>query len=277
MKSNTLEIALEKVNIEFRKIKKLLHEVAVKENMIATYSKKIEQLASANTFEELLIILKTETQQYNKSKRSLTFLKYMLIVFESFSGYLTIGLITHNLTLSENPLISFLSKWLIAVLVSYGFIDVPLKHVKYSIVSYLFIPIFPIANILAIYFSDIEIDNKEIYLISSFITLFSAIGLLLLTKKASLKDQSNAISNEIMNNLKDRKTLLDAAEKHYNNIYRINNEEFGFLDDPKNIPEHNPLFKELKKFFNDCENFDNWSYTYIEEIKQMLKKSNLNP
>lgn len=202
----------------------------------------------------------------------------MLILFESFSGYLAIGLIAHMMNFdsfaSDNmEWLPFLIKWVLAGLFAAGFIHLAMAQVKkYPWVAFFLLLIMPMVNLYIVYGMGVKIDNKETYLISSFITFSAGACLLYIAHKEFQKEHKLGILKQINDKLKDRNSYLKSSENHYLKIFSLNNEENSFLDELKNIPESNPLYKELRRFLDECEDFDQWSIKQIREIKAILKQ-----
>lgn len=272
-------LGLEKVNQEYRKLKDSLSEVAKTENLIENLAGQYGLDAKANTFEEYEILVNSELNEFEKSKKALLFLKYMLILFEAFSGYLAIGLVFHMINiealLGEN--MAFGIKLFLAILLSFGFIHLAITQVKKMLlVAIILITIFPIVNLGAVYLSGISIDHKETYLISSFITLTAGSCLLFIAGREFQKEQTIKILNEISKKLQERISFFEAAKKHFLKIYNLNNQDNGFLNEIDNISDTNVLYKELKKFLLGCEDFEEWSYDQIDRIKAKFKNRNLN-
>lgn len=272
-------LGLEKVNQEYRKLKDCLNEVAKTENLIENLAGQYGLDAKANTFEEYEILVNSELNEFGKSKKALTFLKGMLILFEAFSGYLAIGLVFHMMNIEEfvGENGAFAVKLFLAILLSFGFIHLAVIQVKkMPPIAIVLIIIFPLVNLAVVYFLGIQIDHKETYLISSFITLTAGSCMLFIARKEFIKEQSIKILNEISIKLKERESSFDSGKKHFLKIYNLNNQDNGFLNEIDNIPDSNILYKELKNFLLNCEDFEEWSYQEIDKIKYRLKNRNLN-
>lgn len=274
-----LSLALQKVNQEYRSIRDGIEEIARSENLIEHLADQYGLASRGNTFEEYEILVNAELKEFNKSHYALLFLKYMIIVFEAFSGYLTIGLVLHIVKIEEliNDYWAFGIKLFVAVLLSFGLIHLAITQVKKNFkISLALITIFPFVNLAIVYLSGIEIDYRETYIISSFITLAAGICMLYIAQKEFQKEQSINILKDVSENLQSRKKNYEKAKKHYLKIFNLNTEDNGFLDEINTIPDNNPLYKELKNFLLKCDNFEEWSYLRIDEIKTRFKNRNIN-
>lgn len=272
-------IGLEKVNKEYRKLKDALNEVAKTENLIENLASEYGLDTKGNTFEEYEIVVDSELSEFKKSRYALLFLKYMLILFEAFSGYLAIGLVFHMINIEQiaSSEIAFGVKLFLAILLSFGFIHLAVVQVKRMFkVAVALITIFPIVNLSVVYLSGIQIENRQTYLISSFITLAAGFCLLLIARKELEKEKTIKILNQISKKLKERKSYFETGRKHFLRIHSINTQDNGFLNEIDTIADSNVLYKELKKFLIGCENFEQWSYEQIDSIKVRLKSRNLN-
>ncbi len=279
-KNNTqFQIGIKKINEVYHKIKNTLYQIAVTENLIENASQKLKVLGSYNTFEELDIMLKVEVHQFNKSKSALNYLKYMLIVFEMFSGYLAVGVVTHNVPFDQY--MSFekvmVLKFVIAGFLSFVFIDAAVKHVKnYPFIAYTFVPLFPAINLFTVYFTNLEIDNKETYIISSFVTLVAGTGLMLLTFRLLKQEKNTKILEQIKDNLSKRDSLLNSAKKLYLKIFSLSADDYGFINDPNAIPENSTIYKDLRDFLLNCHDFDTYCFNRIDRYKESLRTQVLN-
>lgn len=276
---NDFSIGLQKVNQEYRDLKSNLNEIAKTENLIENLAGQYGLNSKGNTFEEYEILVNSELSEFKKSKMAMMFLKYMLILFEAFSGYLAIGLVFHLINIDEvfGEVGSFSFKLLLAILLSFGFIHLAMIQVKKKLlIAIVLITIFPIVNLSVVYLSGIEIEYKQSYLISSFITLTAGLCLLLIAKNEFKKEQTFRILNEISKNLKNRKLFFEKSRKHFSKIPKLNNLDNGFLNDIDNISDDYLLYKELKTFLKGCEDFEEWIYEQIDSIKTRMKSRNLN-
>lgn len=273
------QIGIKKINEVFHQIKNTLYQIAVTENLIENASQKLETLGSYHTFEELEIMLKAEVSQFNKSKSSLNYLKYILILFEMFSGYLAVGVVTHNVPFNQymNPSLVMLLKFSIAAAFSFGFIHVAIKHVKdFPYIAYIFVPLFPVINLLTVYFSNLEIDHKETYLISSFVTLVAGTGLMLLAYRSLKLEKNTEILEEIKDNITKRDSLLNAAKKSYLKISSLSTDDYGFINDPNAIPENSTIYQDLRHFLLNCHDFDIYCFNRIDHYKANLRTRTLH-
>ncbi len=268
------QIGIKKINEVFHQIKNTLYQIAVTENLIENGSQKLEALGSYNTFEELEIMLNVEVHQFNKSKSALNYLKYMLILFEMFSGYLAVGVVTHHVPFDQylSSEMVFFIKSCIAAILSFVFIHVAVKHVKdYPFIAYIFVPLFPAINLFTVYFTNLEIDNKETYIISSFVTLVAGTGLMLLTFRLLKQEKNTKILEQIKDNLSKRESLLDSAKKLYLKISSLSTDDYGFINDPDAIPANSTIYQDLRHFLLNCQDFDTYCFDRVDYYKANLR------
>jgi len=282
-------IGYEKINNIYLSIKEDLTRIGQIENTIQNGTISIIDDQSYSSFDELEIVISSDIQDYQKSNRILNIFKWMLIIFEALSGYLTIGLITHaiiNLD-SINEWVVIGIRFLLAIAFSFAIVTFAKNSIKSKAndeTSYLnyFIAIsaivaLPLFNVMMIYWTSFEVEYKQIYLFSLFFTSFTGLLLVLKSKETS-KDEEKRISK--LKNYKDllmeRKKKYSESRKKFKNIFKENNKYDGILENRDNDSSSNSVYSGLFDFLKECTDFDSWSINYIKSIKdsQTNLKSN---
>lgn len=283
--NNDNGIGLKKVYQSIQKIKKALSRIAVIEHTLENSTVVISKQESFSNFEQLEIVTKAEISTYSKSMRSIIIFKWALIIFESFGAYLAFGLIMHALNLESlvQDVVIVVIRSVISIGFSYAIVNFALKTISsigesdtkkngftLAFFSILSLPLF---NIVMIYGIQLEIDNKEIYMISLFFTLLTG-TLLLLRSKSITKEEHERI--EILKRynsmLKERKKLFNQSRNHHQDIFDYNNQYNGFIENKDAISKDNLLYSNVKVFLSECLDFDQWTLDFIMEAKLKLKR-----
>lgn len=286
----------EKINSLFENIKEALNTIAAKEYMLENPSIVISHDDSYSNFEEMELLIKAEISAFKNKMRSINFFKWALVLFESFGAYLAIGLVTHALNVQgwideEYYYVISIIQWLLSVTFSFAIVNFAIKTVKRKtpedkvenkqfMIAFAAIMSLPLFNVMLIYGVNYEIDNKEIYFISLFFTLFT--GTLLVLRSSSLSEKEAKrlqMLKKFKKSLEVRKKLYEKARILYLQIFTQNNKYEGFLENVDNIDNSNTLYAPLKRFLSQSSNegFDKWSNNYIkiEKNKRSLNEDEI--
>lgn len=273
----------EMINGLYEQIKSTLKTIADKENVLENASVVISDDLTYSSLEEMEIIIKAETSAYQQTLQSIALFKWAIILFESFTGYLAIGLMFHGYNLQEwfIEMAVFIIEWILAFGVSYLFIYSAMKTIrpkkldtKPNILQYITafgcILIVPLCNVAFIYRVNVEIDNKEIYIVSLFLSIAGGTVLLLRNLRITEKEQKRmVVLKGYIKNFDERKKYQDKAKNLYLQIFKQNNWYAGFLENFDKLEDNNTLYAPLKQFLKESseKGFDNWSEEYIERQK----------
>lgn len=282
----------EKINNLYENIKEALNSIAAKEYMLENPSIVISHDDTYSNFEEMELLIKAEITEFKNRMRSINFFKWALVLFESFGAYLAIGLVAHALNVQgwideEYYYVISIFQWILSVTFSFAIVNFAIKTVKRKtpedkvenkqfMIAFAAIMSLPLFNVMLIYGVNYEIDNKEIYFISLFFTLFT--GTILVLRSSSLSEKESKrfqMLKKFKKSLEVRKKLYDKARKLYLQIFTQNNKYDGFVENADTIDNTNTLYAPLKRFLSksSSEGFDNWADEYIRDCKNNLRLS----
>lgn len=275
-------LGFQKINDLFENLKEDLTRIGEIENFLNNTTVVISKDEGYNTYEEMGMVINSELKDYKKSKSVLIFFKWMLILFEALSGYLAIGLITHAINFGLEEIWLQIIKGIFAIALSYAIVNFAINSIKDEsdddknklnfLIAFGAILALPIFNVSMIYFVNLDIDFKEIYIVSLFFTAFAG-SLLVLKSKEKNKKEEKRISKllDFKKVLLERKTKYKTSRKKHLAIFKENNKYEGVLESEEELLKGNILYTGLKKFITECDDFDDWSEKFIKNVIEKQK------
>lgn len=270
-------IGLEKILNIFIKIKKDLHRISEIENTIQNSSIFISNDQGFNSYDELEILVKSEIKLYKNDQNVINIFKWMLVLFESLSGYLAVGLITHAIVDTSNipSWILIIIRLIIAISFSFAIVNFAVNSIKTEdgitkwqnyLIAFGSILALPLFNVVMIFIVKLPIEYKEIYAVSLFFTSFTGLLIVLKNKdKSNEKERKMSRIMDLKKLLEERKNKYSESKQKYINMFKENNKYDDVLS--SNELNSNPLYSEISKFLIESQNFDEWSNNYIETYK----------
>ncbi|MET3536715.1 hypothetical protein [Chryseobacterium limigenitum] len=284
---NNQSFGFVEVHRRYEKIKEALLRVSNIEYALQSPSTLLSLEEDIQDFEEMEIHINTRRESLKKGISSISILKWTLIIFESFGSFLMLGIISHGFNLKDTfgdyYFIWNIIEVLGAVLFSFAIINFAMNctikkkeddKIQWNKLSMALLAVFglPFFNLLMIYGINLEIENKTIYLISSFFTSF--FGILLLMRNSDVTQDKSEYLKKLetyRDLLQERKQKIALCRKYHLEIVKLNNQYDDILDE-ENLKENtHPLYKSLTQFLTHSVDFDEWMTGYIEEQKQKNK------